>query len=62
MKRMILRFFENKGDVIPVDSHVVCSNNSNEAEQSEILAGDIDLMIAWINKHPRGKFDVIWSS
>ena len=61
MKRLLLRFFENKDDSIPVDSHVVCSNNSNEEEQSSIISGDMKLTIAWINKHPKGKVDVVWN-
>lgn len=61
MKRLLLRFFEDKESSIPTDSHVVCSNNSNEKEQTEILSNDTELTIAWMNKYPKGKVDLVWN-
>ncbi len=60
MKRLLMRFFEKKKNVIPDDSIVVCSDNSSKEKQIEILSADMDVAINWINKHPKGKVDLIW--
>ena len=60
MNKLLMRFFDKKDSQVPLDSHVICSDNSNEKEQSEILADDSQLAIAWMKQNPKGKVDLIW--
>lgn len=60
MKRLFIRFFENKEDQIPKDSYPLC-NQDKDAGEIDIALLDIHWNSAvWMKAHQNGKVDLVW--
>ncbi len=58
-KKLYIRFFDNKEDLVPHDSSPLLNEESptvNEFRQEECWWSLVD----WMNRHPNGKVDFVW--
>lgn len=51
MKRLYVRFFNGKYDILPRDSRVISENN---------ISTELESVQEWLDKHPNGKVDFVW--
>ena len=60
MKKLYVRFFKNKEDVLPADSFFVCVANERGSEQIASIAEQAYNIKVWMETNPEGKADFVW--
>ena len=60
MKRLFIRFFENKEDQIPKDSMFLCNQNAGETNRLAAIADVASNVADWVERKPNGKVDYVW--
>jgi len=62
MKQLFIRFFDNKLNGVPTDSHVICSQCASEENTKKMIEAYSFEVAEWMKNHPDGKVDFVWLS
>lgn len=60
MKGLYIRFFNDKLNGIPTDSHIIVGEEVEAELQTKLVACYSDEVVNWMIAHPNGKVDFVW--
>lgn len=62
MKKLYIRFFDNKLSGIPTDSHIICRGDITFDLMRDLIKVYAYESANWMINHPEGKVDFVWLS